>query len=211
MELFLIRHGKPEMVETNDGSPADPSLSALGKVQAQSMAEWLADTEFDIIVASSLKRAYETAEPLAAARKQTIQVESGVAEFDKDSDCYVPMETLKKTNYKRWQGMMKGEFGPDVDFNAFSETVINTIEGLVQNNQGKKVAVICHGGVINVWTAHVMGCQPKMFFAPDYTSISRYRAASSGERSIVNLNEAVHLQDKNFFFENKLGAAEATH
>jgi hypothetical protein len=34
-----------------------------------------------------------------------------------------------------------------------------------------------------------------MFFNPDYTSINRYQCASSGERSVITLNEAVHLRE----------------
>ena len=57
------------------------------------------------------------------------------------------------------------------------------------------MAVTCHGGVINVWTAHVIGFTPRMFFNPDYTSINRFQCASSGERSVITLNEAVHLRE----------------
>ena len=41
MELILIRHGLPERVETEDGTPADPPLSEVGHEQARRMANWL--------------------------------------------------------------------------------------------------------------------------------------------------------------------------
>ena len=36
---------------------------------------------------------------------------------------------------------------------------------------------------------------PRMFFEPRYTSINRFLAARSGERNLVSLNEAAHLED----------------
>ena len=44
MELILIRHGLPQLVENLDGSPADPPLSEIGLRQADLMAKWLLNT-----------------------------------------------------------------------------------------------------------------------------------------------------------------------
>ena len=71
--------------------------------------------------------------------------------------------------------------------------VIETFERIVADNPGRRVAVTCHGGVINVWAAHAIGFPPRFFFNPDYTSINRFMCARSGERSVITLNEAVHL------------------
>jgi len=83
----------------------------------------------------------------------------------------------------------------EVDFPGFSKSVIATIEEIVAENRGKRVAITCHGGVINAWTAHVIGFEPKMFFNPNYTSINRFMAASSGVKTVITLNEHFHLSD----------------
>ncbi len=59
---------------------------------------------------------------------------------------------------------------------------------------GQRVAVFCHGGVINVWTAQVLKMPPRLFFEPDYTSIHRFMCARSGQRNVVSLNERAHLR-----------------
>ena len=59
---------------------------------------------------------------------------------------------------------------------------------------GKRVAVTCHGGVINVWAAHVVGFDPRLFFNPNYTSVNRFMAASSGSKTVITLNEHFHLK-----------------
>ena len=55
------------------------------------------------------------------------------------------------------------------------------------------VAAVCHGGVINVFLAALLGLERHLWFEPGYTSISRVAAARTGERSLVTLNETAHL------------------
>jgi probable phosphoglycerate mutase len=50
-----------------------------------------------------------------------------------------------------------------------------------------------HGGVINVFLAHVLGIGRLLWFHPEYTSINRVRAARSGEKSVATVNETAHL------------------
>ena len=193
MELILIRHGLPQHVETEDGSPADPPLSEIGHAQARQMATWLQHEAIDSLYSSPMARAHQTAQPLARAQGLEIEIRDGVAEFDQHSDAYVPVEKLKQIDFERWRRLMQGDL--DVDMGEFASTVIATLEQIVDANRGRRVAVTCHGGVINVWTAHVIGFTPRLFFNPDYTSINRFQCASSGERSVITLNEAVHLRE----------------
>ena len=193
MELILIRHGLPERVIRADGNPADPPLSDIGHEQARLMMAWLKDTRIDYLYSSPMQRALQTAEPLAAANKLEAKVCEGVAEYDRHADHYIPVEELKKFDYDRWLRLMRGEVD-HINFPEFCATVIKTLNEIVADHPGKNVAVTCHGGVINVWTAYVIGLEPRMFFNPNYTSVNRYMAASSGERSIITLNEHTHLQ-----------------
>ncbi len=192
MELLLIRHGLPTSVINNDGTPADPPLSETGLEQARRVAQWLRDHHIDKLYSSPMQRAMQTAAPLAQVKGLDIEVRDGVAEYDRESQAYIPVEQLKEQDYERWQALMKNQTS-DSDFGAFHSAVVDTIEAIIEENRGKTVAITCHGGVINVWSAHVIGLAPKMFFNPNYTSINRYMAAGTGERSIVTLNQHVHL------------------
>lgn len=194
MEIVLIRHGLPLRIENDDGTPADPPLSENGHSQARLMAAWLRNEEFDRIYVSPLKRARETAQPLAEELGMDITVRDGVAEYDQDSQIYIPVEELKLVDYDRWKSLMQNGYENEGDFLLFAKTAVDALEQIISENRSKKVAVVCHGGVINVWSAHVIGLTPKLFFNPDYTSINRYMAASTGERSVITLNQAVHLQ-----------------
>jgi len=195
MELLLIRHGLPERVVNDDGRPADPVLSAVGRTQAERVAAWLERTRIDRIYASPLRRARETAAPLAARLALDVRISHGVREFDADSDLYIPMEELKAQDYERWKALANGGYAAASDFQSFHAEVVKSVEEIIAENAGRRVAVFCHGGVINAWAAHVIGLAPGIFVDVTYTSVSRFFAASTGERSLASLNETAHLRD----------------
>ncbi len=189
MELLLIRHARPERRETTDGSPADPPLSHEGREQAERLVHWLAPEPIDRIYTSPMRRARETATPLGDARGLALEVDPRIAEFDQHSSVYVPLEELKRTDYERWRAFVQGGYEDGVDLRAFQSGVIAAMEEIIAANRGGRVAVVCHGGVINIWAAHVLGFEPRLFFDAGYTSVNRFIAASSGERSLHGLNE----------------------
>ncbi len=192
MELILIRHGLPEKIINEDGAPADPPLSAEGISQADRMAAYLKDVTIDRLYSSPMQRAHQTALPLSASQGLEIELDEGVAEYDKESDAYIPVEELKALDYDRWLRLMNGE--TDVNFPEFAETAIQSLNRIIKDNSGKRVAVTCHGGVINVFAAHVVGFEPRLFFNPNYTSVNRFMAASSGSKTVITLNEHFHLK-----------------
>lgn len=195
MELLLIRHGLPEHLVRDDGAPADPPLSPEGRSQAQRLARWLDGIEIDRIYASPLRRARETAAPLAARRGLSVVLAPGVREYDAEAEAYIPLEQLKIQDYQAWKALVSGGYAPEVDFLAFHRAVASAVEEIIAANPGRRVAVFCHGGVINVWAARVLGIPPQLFVDVRYTSVNRFFAASSGERSIASLNETAHLRD----------------
>ena len=195
MELLLIRHALPIRVEGASG-PADPPLSDVGHRQAEAVVRWLEPEPLDALVVSPMIRARETAVPLAAARGLEAVVHEGVAEFDKDADSYVPMEELKAAGDPRWQQIVDGGYFGDGDLTPeqFQATVVDAVEEVIAGNAGATAAIVCHGGVINAYVAHVLGIDDLLFFEPGYTSINRIRASRRGHRMVVSLNETAHLR-----------------
>jgi probable phosphoglycerate mutase len=89
--------------------------------------------------------------------------------------------------------MATGDHAMDIE--AFSAAVVGGLEEVIAAHPGQRVAVFCHGGVINVWTAHILGMAPRLFFEPGYTSVHRYMCARAGQRNVVALNERAHLRE----------------
>lgn len=194
MELLLIRHALPLRVERPDGTPADPPLSPSGQDQAARLADWLAEERLDAVYTSPLRRARETADPLARRARVALAIEPRVVELDHQSNVYVPLEELKAQDYPRWQELVQqGGLYAGVDLPAFRRGVVAALEACIAAHPGGRVAVVCHGGVINAWAGHVLGVEEPFFLDADYTSVSRFLAASSGERSVRSLNETAHL------------------
>jgi 2,3-bisphosphoglycerate-dependent phosphoglycerate mutase len=187
VELILVRHGLPERRQDTD----DPPLAPEGREQAQRVAGWLAAERIDAVVTSPMLRAVQTADPYLALNGLQAQVHTDIVEFDRGSGAYVPLEVLKREDYAAWQALVAGE---GVDIAAFHKLVVAALEQVIRDNAGRNVAVFCHGGVINVWTAHVLGLAPRLFFEPGYASIHRYLCARSGQRNVVALNERGHLR-----------------
>jgi probable phosphoglycerate mutase len=190
MELILIRHGLP--VRSRETS--DPPLADEGREQARRVAARLARERIDTVASSTMRRAVQTAEPFATLTGRPIETHEGVVEFDRDAGSYVPMEELKRDDYEAWRRFVSRSQDP-VNIAAFQQTVVETLEGIIAANRGRRVAVFCHGGVINVWTAHVLGMTPRLFFEPQYASVHRFLCAGTGQRNLFSLNETAHLND----------------
>jgi 2,3-bisphosphoglycerate-dependent phosphoglycerate mutase len=189
MELLLIRHALPVRVDEGSAAgPADPRLSDLGLAQAKALAAWLAEEPVDALWTSPMRRARETARPLADRLGLEPIQDEGLAEFDKDAASYIPIEELKAAGDPRWNEVPER---PE----HFAKVVVGAIERIVERHPGARVAVVCHGGVINAYAGHVLGVDAPLFFLPTYTSISRVFAASTGQRSIHTLNESAHLRN----------------
>jgi probable phosphoglycerate mutase len=195
VEIVFVRHGLPLRVELETGI-ADPELAAEGHEQAEKMAAYLGVEDVEAVYVSPLRRAIETARPLCKVLGLEAVVSEGVAEFDRNSREYVPVEELRATNDPRWEKLLRGEWdGVDEDPSLFKARVVATVEDMIARHPGGRVVVVCHGGVINQYLAHVLGIETHVgFFYPKYTSIHRVMAARSGQRSIVSINEASHLR-----------------
>jgi len=193
VELILVRHALPVRRENSDG-PADPELSTDGHSQAELFARYMSEEHIDALYSSPLKRAIQTANPLAALKNLETVIEDGVAEFDQHSNEYIPVEELKATNDPRWQEIVNGNWNSPEDSAEFTQRVIDSLEKIVSLHRGGRVVVTCHGGVINEYLAYVLKLDSQQFFYPNYTSIHRIAASSNGHRSILSINETSHLR-----------------
>ena len=196
MELLLIRHALPVRIEGEEGTAADPELAKLGHEQARALADYLGGEHIDVLYASPLRRAVQTAEPVSVQLGLAMVIDEDLAEFDRHSHFYIPIEELKLEKDERWDDMVAGRWGVDgeVDPQTFKAVVVEAVERVIAANRGKTVAIVCHGGVINAYFAHLLGLDFPMFFEPAYTSISRVLASSAGQRQVKSINEYAHVR-----------------
>ena len=199
MELIFVRHGRPEHIQTSDGSPADPPLAEIGRLQAAAVAEWLKEETIHYLYSSPMRRALETANPIEEKLGLTAIIREHLCEFDRDSNSYVPMEVLKRENRQAWERMASGAImGSTESISKWRHSVLREVEQLIETHAGHRIAVVCHGGVINAYIASCLSLDENYFmkFDVDYTSVSRILASGKGHRSVKSINETTHFRGK---------------
>ena len=137
MELILIRHGLPERQELASGR-ADPPLSDTGHQQASLVADWLAPVNIDVVYSSPMVRARQTADPYVELTGKPAVIRAGLEEFGREASSYIPVEELKKENYKAWQALAIN-FAKEVEigFDTFGSTVVTTLEAIIESHKGR--------------------------------------------------------------------------
>lgn len=198
----MVRHGLPERVLGADG-PADPQLRPEGRSQAERLAAYLCAERIDAVYSSPLRRALETAGFVARALGLPVHVVDDLAEVDRYSSSYVPMEDLRQ-DPRLWAVLAASanrdggktdktdQTGPARD--GFRKRVITAVEGIIDANPGARVVVVSHGGVMNAYLGHILGIERELWFEPRYASISRVLASRRGHRNVESLNEIQHLR-----------------
>ncbi len=198
MELVLVRHALP-VRRINEGGVADPPLSERGHEQAAATAKFLASETFDAIYSSPLVRARETAAIVAAPHGLEIQIEDGIAEYDRQSETYIPIEEVKRSDdpemQAHWRALAEDRLEDLMsDAHTFRPRVAEAVERIIAAHPSQRIIAVCHGGVICAALAEVIGISRTLWFEAAYASIHRIVASRAGIRSIDSINEKQHLK-----------------
>lgn len=201
-ELFLIRHAQQHIdIYGVAADWVDPPLTEHGHAQARLLAQALSTTHIDAIFASPLQRTQSTAQPLAEVHRLPIETIEDLREVEVFRD--IPQdvtvrEFLGDDRLNAARQRMLDERNWDVypytePSYEFKKRVVNAIETIIAKNKGERVAVVCHGGVINAYCGHIIGSRYDMFFRPAHSSVNV--VAVGGSRRVVRaLNDIHHLR-----------------
>ncbi len=195
MELVFVRHGRPLHVVDAVGG-ADPALAEIGQEQARHVGAWLMGEGIDALYSSPMNRARQTAAPFAELSGLTPVIREHLREFDHEGSAYVPTEVLKATDPDGYrQRIAAGFIDEDFDQVQFKADVVAAVDRIVTDHRGQRVAVVCHGGVINAYLGHCLDfpADDYMKFDVDYSSVSRVMVSSKFQRSIASVNERPHF------------------
>jgi broad specificity phosphatase PhoE len=196
MELVLVRHALPERIVGAEGDgPADPHLTAHGRMQAARVVGALAAEPVDAVYTSPAMRARDTALPLVEALGIDPVVIAGVDEYASNHPTYIPIEEVKAAGGPEWEALKNGYLGEGVDVSAFKARVVAGFEQIISEHPGGRVVVFCHAGVINVFCGHVAKVEKLFWISPAYASITRISASRDGRRGITSINETAHVRD----------------
>jgi len=189
VELLLIRHGRPERIDY-DPDGANPRLTDLGHRQAAAMANYLDGEPIKALYVSPQQRAIDTAAPLSSILDMRPTVLDGLAEFDVDHTSYIPGEEAGPITPEELDALIA-----EVTSDRFTSRVRDAIEHIISGHQGERVAAVCHGGVISLVLADILGVDISTYFDSKYTSVTRIKASRDGRRSMASFNECHWLGD----------------
>lgn len=155
----FIRHGETDANrQLRFQGQIDTPLNANGLAQAQRLAARLADVPHDRLFTSDLQRARQTAaplaeawaqpaEPLPALREQSFGILEGVPVAD------VPV--LHPELWARWLDHQADFALPGGEsLRRFHERVLGAVRTLAQAHAGERIAVVTHGGVLDMLWRH---------------------------------------------------------
>jgi broad specificity phosphatase PhoE len=201
-EVLLIRHAQQAMdINGVVGDFIDPPLTEQGQAQAKLLGEALSTKRLDAIYSSPLRRALETARAVQRHHRHLeIEIMDDLREVevfrdvprDKTAAEFLGRELLsavrqRMLDERNWDVYPYSESSYD-----FRKRSINAVEAAIAGNAGERIAIICHGGVINAYIGHIIGTPYDMFFRPAHTSVNIV-VVGAGRRVLRLLNDTHHL------------------
>ena len=185
-ELILLRHGETEWNrELRFQGQVDVPLNATGHAQAQRLAQRLAGEPIDHLVSSDLSRARQTADPFArqvqASRGIGLDVDAALREQAFGRIDGMRVEDIKRDHADVWAGWTQFQSDyvvPDGESTRqFHTRVMAALWQLVASHPGRTLAVVTHGGVLDMVfrTARGLGLEGPRQSAIPNAGISRVR------------------------------------
>ncbi|HEY8173341.1 MAG TPA: histidine phosphatase family protein [Dehalococcoidia bacterium] len=203
VRLYLIRHGQSGNNEARTvGAPSvfDPPLTAAGEEQARRVGERLARERVDAVYASPLQRAYNTGAEVAKRLNLEVQVIDDLQEINEPlrgteqnpEDILPPGMTHDEIKRRFEENPTWDNLPGNEKSAAFRARIVGAMDQIIADNPGKKVAVACHGGVIQSYVAHILGLTSDFPIYSFNASITSIRA--HGDRRVIwRLNDLAHL------------------
>ncbi len=202
--FVLLRHGEtpltPQKRFSGSGG-SDPSLSGIGREQAEKTAAALARRgTVQAVVASPLARTRETAGIVAARLGLDVTVEDG----------------LRETDFGAWEGLTFGEVrerypedldawlaSPDAEptgggesFAATAARVAQARDKLLAEYRGRTVLLVTHVTPVKTLIRLALGAPPEALFRMELSAASLSAVAyyADGNASVRLFNDTSHLR-----------------
>lgn len=201
--LYLIRHGQSAgNVEGRFGGHSSSPLSKLGKSQAELTAQFLAKEKISVIYSSDLRRAMETAKPLAnlldlkinatpVFRERHVGVLEGLT-FDEARKEH-PNDYYALVNRKVAHVITDGE-----SYSQLLERATEFLFKILKENHGKRIAIFSHTGTICFLTLYLLGAINRRtkhtpWLVTSNCGINRFEFRGRNNLRVLAINDTRHL------------------
>ena len=199
-EVLLVRHAQQGDNGRNDPArpkSGDAPLSELGLRQARAVGMALADDPISAVYSSQRSRARATAKAIAEHHGLEPVVDERLEEAGIFRDVPTGSTVLDEIGpegmaevrrqffaHRRWDAFPLSE--PASAIRERANAVVDEI--LSRHDERERVAIVCHGGIINAVVRRVLGVDADMLFYPAHASVTRL-GRGDGRLAVRSLNE----------------------
>ena len=206
--IVLIRHGEAQchVDQIVGGFKGCTGLSDIGRRQAEALRDRLAASgelaDIDVLYASTLPRAVETAELIAPALGgPAVKLDEELCELHPGEADGISWEDFREryTWPGGWDSSLYRPMAPGAEsWAVFSARVGSVLTRLASDHAGQTVVIACHGGVIeNSFRAlGQLSLSPQFLLRIDNTSITEWERPTGTDEhrwTLVRFNDAAHL------------------
>lgn len=198
--IYLIRHAQSHWnAEMRIQGHRGPGLSSMGLQQADQLARAARAWQLEAVVSSDLERARQTAEVVAQAAGQTLQVDPDLREIGLGHwEGLTPEEVEQKFpgGYTRWRQSPSGMPIPGMEpFEHFRSRVLTRWRYYLEQ-PFKRLALVSHGGAIACILSELMQAdfdQVLLTVRMDNTGVTTVDKDESGVCHLLGVNDVAHL------------------
>ena len=199
--VLLVRHGETDYNRQGRWQGMrDTLLNETGRAQAQALAQHLADTPLDAIYSSDLRRAWDTAQAIAAIQGMQAIKEVGLREI-----ALGIFEGLTREEIiQQYPDVGAAYLGDDLAFvvpggesrTQHQQRMLQTWQRLLQSAQGETIMLVSHGGSIKRLLLTLFPTEAAQLGHVHNTSVTTLeRDDATSDWRLVGLAARPHLPD----------------
>ncbi len=201
--VILIRHGQSQgNAEGRFGGHTATPLSPLGQKQAAATAGALVSEKLTAIYASDLRRAIETATPLArlsgaplitteALRERSVGVMEGLTFAEAAAQHPEQYQALLRRDFEHV--LLGGE-----SYRQMLDRAAGKLDAAIEKHRGGRIALFTHTGTICILILHLMGALnapdlKPVWIATQNCGFARFDLRADGFVRVLAINDTRHL------------------
>jgi broad specificity phosphatase PhoE len=159
--LIFLRHA--ETTITNQKIVSKWILTEKGKEEADSLLKSALFEDTELIITSNEEKAFETALPLAVRLNKPIIREKKLNEINRDKGIFFATKEEYNRNIKLCMEKRNKSFNKWETANHALKRISKKVKDIEKKYTKKKILIVSHGVVINLYFAKILGCLDVVF------------------------------------------------
>ncbi|MDP1713223.1 MAG: alpha-ribazole phosphatase [Anaerolineales bacterium] len=201
MKLLLVRHGQTDWnVAQRFQGQGDVPLNGIGRQQANALADRLSAQPIDLVYASDLQRALETANVIVrrSGCQPNLHLDSRLREMNFgvwEGLTYKEIKQSDPAALAAWKADVSTTAAPNGEtLNQLSARVQSFLDDLRAQHADKTILIVTHGGVLQTLLCSALNLKPTMYWQFHLSPASLSEIAFYPAGAIINLmNDTSHL------------------